>query len=230
MFGIQNEREWAAFCREVLDAPDMIQDRRFVSNALRVENRVALDAIIANIFRGLTRNALIVRLKGARIAYGSLNPVKDAARHPQLRRIEIAAPSGPVRAPASVIGGPFGARMRSGPVVLRRVRDGRHGRDDRCGRRRWRRGDGWYGGRGERRIRRGAMAEATQARAAAQRQHGAGHAQEAPPSQDASGVHETSSILMPSGSFISSASVFGGCCLVVISARQRSWPACWPLT
>jgi crotonobetainyl-CoA:carnitine CoA-transferase CaiB-like acyl-CoA transferase len=100
VFGIQNEREWEAFCREVLNAPDMALDRRFASNALRVENRVALDAIIANIFRGLTRNALIVRLKGARIAYGALNSVKEAARHPQLRRIEIEAPSGTVRAPA----------------------------------------------------------------------------------------------------------------------------------
>jgi crotonobetainyl-CoA:carnitine CoA-transferase CaiB-like acyl-CoA transferase len=100
VFGIQNEREWAVFCREVLDAPDMADDRRFASNALRVENRTALDAIIANIFRGLARNALIVRLKAAKIAYGALNSVKDAARHPQLRRAEISTPTGPVSAPA----------------------------------------------------------------------------------------------------------------------------------
>ena len=100
VFGIQNEREWAVFCREVLGAPEMIEDRRFASNALRVENRTALDAIVANVVRGLGRNALIVRLKGAKIAYGALNSAKEAARHPQLRRIGIDTQTGPVSAPA----------------------------------------------------------------------------------------------------------------------------------
>ena len=101
VFGIQNEREWAVFCREVLGHEGLASDPRFAGNAQRVANRTALDAIVANIFRGLTRNALVVRLKGAKIAYGSLNSVKDAARHPQLRRVEIDTPTGPVRMPAT---------------------------------------------------------------------------------------------------------------------------------
>lgn len=43
--------------------------------------------------------------------------------------------------------------------------------------------------------------------------------------QEASGVHDTSSIFSPRGFFISSASVRGGCRVVVIRARQRSVPA-----
>ena len=29
-FGIQNEREWSAFCAGVLDAPELAQDPRFL--------------------------------------------------------------------------------------------------------------------------------------------------------------------------------------------------------
>ena len=100
VFGIQNEREWRTFCRDVLGHEDMADDPRFASNDQRVANRIALDATISNIFRGLTKNALIVRLKGAGIAYGALNSVKDFSGHPQLRRTEVATPGGPVRMPA----------------------------------------------------------------------------------------------------------------------------------
>ena len=101
VFGIQNEREWRAFCREVLGNEAMADDPRFSSNDQRVEHRLQLDATISNVFMGLTKNAVIVRLKGAGIAYGALNSVKDFSSHPQLRRAEVQTPGGPVRMPAA---------------------------------------------------------------------------------------------------------------------------------
>jgi len=100
VLGVQNEREWKALCAEVLGDARLAEDPRFVSNLLRVQNRIPLDAIISNIFRGLPKAAVVGRLRSAKIAFASLNGVKDLSSHPQLRRMEIASPTGPVALPA----------------------------------------------------------------------------------------------------------------------------------
>ncbi|MFL5407874.1 MAG: CaiB/BaiF CoA transferase family protein, partial [Myxococcales bacterium] len=46
VLGLQNEREWAVFCEEVLRRPDLATDRRFTSNSARVANRTELTRII----------------------------------------------------------------------------------------------------------------------------------------------------------------------------------------
>src|SRR5213594_1132323 len=46
MLGLQNEREWAAFCADVLRQPALATDPRFAANARRHANRVALRALI----------------------------------------------------------------------------------------------------------------------------------------------------------------------------------------
>src|SRR5262249_44499339 len=43
MLGLQNEREWAAFCADVLRHPALAADPRFSANARRHENRAALE-------------------------------------------------------------------------------------------------------------------------------------------------------------------------------------------
>jgi crotonobetainyl-CoA:carnitine CoA-transferase CaiB-like acyl-CoA transferase len=42
MLGPQNEREWGAFCKLVLQRPDLATDPRFASNSKRVSERQAL--------------------------------------------------------------------------------------------------------------------------------------------------------------------------------------------
>jgi crotonobetainyl-CoA:carnitine CoA-transferase CaiB-like acyl-CoA transferase len=42
LLGIQNEREWERFCRQVLEETGLVQDPRFAGNTLRVENHPAL--------------------------------------------------------------------------------------------------------------------------------------------------------------------------------------------
>ena len=100
VMGVQNEREWRALCRDVLEAEAMADDPRFTSNDLRVRNRAALDAVIAEVFGGLAEDAVIGRLRAAGIAYGALNSVEDFSRHPQLRRMAVDTPTGPVDLPA----------------------------------------------------------------------------------------------------------------------------------
>jgi crotonobetainyl-CoA:carnitine CoA-transferase CaiB-like acyl-CoA transferase len=96
VISIQNEREWVRFCAAALERPELAGDARFCDNPLRVANRPALDREIGAAFGGLTRDEMIERLRRADIAYGAVNSVADLAAHPQLRRIEVETPSGPV--------------------------------------------------------------------------------------------------------------------------------------
>ncbi len=96
VISIQNEREWARFCDQALARPELAGDLRFSDNPARVANRPALDREIGAAFGALTRDQMIARLRRAGIAYGAVNSVADLAAHPQLRRIEIQTPSGPV--------------------------------------------------------------------------------------------------------------------------------------
>lgn len=109
--GIQNEREWQAFCVGVLDQPDLATDPRFVSNAERVQHREALDAEIEAVFGGMTTTEILERLESARIANARLRTVQQLSDHPQLaareRWRDIDTPAGSIRAtlpPASIDG------------------------------------------------------------------------------------------------------------------------------
>jgi crotonobetainyl-CoA:carnitine CoA-transferase CaiB-like acyl-CoA transferase len=93
---IQNEREWRAFCADVLGERELVADARFASNTMRVANRLALDTNIAAYFASLSREEASTRLRRAKIAFGAVNEVADLSLHPQLRRITIDTPTGPV--------------------------------------------------------------------------------------------------------------------------------------
>jgi crotonobetainyl-CoA:carnitine CoA-transferase CaiB-like acyl-CoA transferase len=105
LISIQNEREWATFCAEVLDDRAIATDPRFAGNTQRVANRAALDTIIRSVFGAMPRHAIVERLGRARIAYGRVSTMHDVARHPQNRYVEVDTPSGPVRclAPGAVV-------------------------------------------------------------------------------------------------------------------------------
>ncbi|MDW8371991.1 MAG: CaiB/BaiF CoA-transferase family protein, partial [Geminicoccaceae bacterium] len=85
LIAIQNEREWARFCAEVLGRPELATDARFASNPERVKNRVLLDAVILDAFAGRDRDAVIAALEAAKIAYGRLSTLADLSTHPQMR-------------------------------------------------------------------------------------------------------------------------------------------------
>jgi len=85
ILAVQNDREWAAFCALVLDAPALAEDPRFDTNMLRSANRDALSGIIRQSIGGLPRADVEKRLDDARIAHAPLNAMADIWSHPQLR-------------------------------------------------------------------------------------------------------------------------------------------------
>ena len=109
MLGLQNEREWVAFCRDVVLQPDLATEARFAANARRHENRAALEAIILDAFRALTAAEVVARLDAAQIANARVNAMEEVWAHPQLaareRWLEVDTPVGrvPVLKPPGVV-------------------------------------------------------------------------------------------------------------------------------
>jgi crotonobetainyl-CoA:carnitine CoA-transferase CaiB-like acyl-CoA transferase len=117
--GLQNEREWARFCIDVLCRPDLETDPRFGSNAARVEHYPALEAIITEAFAALTAEEVVARLEAAQIANARMNTVAECLEHPQLVARDkwrlVDSPAGPLRALVP----PFGfddVEPRMGPI------------------------------------------------------------------------------------------------------------------
>jgi crotonobetainyl-CoA:carnitine CoA-transferase CaiB-like acyl-CoA transferase len=99
-FGIQNEREWAALCAQVLGDAALASDPRFNSNPQRLQNRDALEALIEQRFAPLTSEGVLERLDQAAIANAHMNTVEAFLEHPQLherqRVRKVGSPHGPV--------------------------------------------------------------------------------------------------------------------------------------
>jgi itaconate CoA-transferase len=97
---IHNEFEWDRFCRQVLAAPDLVEDPRFTDNPARVEHRTELDGLIETVFETYTTTDLIERLDAAEIAWGQQRGVEDFVHHPQRqardRFDEVDSPAGPL--------------------------------------------------------------------------------------------------------------------------------------
>ena len=102
MLGLQNEREWKAFCEGVLERPSLAIDPRFSNNPARSENREALRAVIVAVFRGMTLAEVGERLDSAGIANASVNDMAQVWEHPQLtardRWVGVDTPVGKVPA------------------------------------------------------------------------------------------------------------------------------------
>lgn len=102
MLGVQNEREWGAFCRLVLRQPDLATDERFASNSRRVAHQDALRAIILETFASLGADQVVQRLDDAQIANACVNDMHGVWQHPQLkargRWTEVPTPGGPIPA------------------------------------------------------------------------------------------------------------------------------------
>lgn len=102
MLGLQNEREWKAFCEVVLQQPALAVDERFSANTRRSVNREALRALIVQTFAPLTAAQVQARLDEAQIANARMNDMAGLWAHPQLKARErwrdVDSPVGPVPA------------------------------------------------------------------------------------------------------------------------------------
>lgn len=122
MLGLQNEREWKAFCDTVLQQPEVATDARFDSNAQRNAHREALQALILQTFAALTAAQVVERLEAAGIANARVNDMADLWQHPQLQARQrwrtVGTPGGEVPAllPPGV-NSAFDYRMEAVPAV-----------------------------------------------------------------------------------------------------------------
>jgi crotonobetainyl-CoA:carnitine CoA-transferase CaiB-like acyl-CoA transferase len=109
--GVQNDREWAVLCRDLLGRPDLPDDPRFAHNPERVENNELLTSLIETAFSSMNAEAVVERLEAIGIACAELRTPTQFFDHPQLsardRWRTIDTPSGPVQAllpPVTVAG------------------------------------------------------------------------------------------------------------------------------
>ncbi len=81
--GITSDNHWRAFCAH-FDRPDLSADPRFITNADRARNRVALRPYVAAIARSRAADALAEALDAAAIPFSPVNTPSDLFDDPQL--------------------------------------------------------------------------------------------------------------------------------------------------
>ena len=115
LFGLQNDREWAAFARLVLARPELAEDARFKGNAGRAAQREAIQAAIDACLSELSTAEAAQRLEQAGIANARVNDMAALWAHPQLaargRWAEVDTPAGPMPALKPLNAGSWEARL-----------------------------------------------------------------------------------------------------------------------
>ncbi len=100
LISIQNDREWRTLTSKVFDDEALGTDERFATNVERVARRSETDALVGKFFSTYETSELIARLAKADIAFAVVNDMTGLGNHPQLRRVDVATPSGEVSYPA----------------------------------------------------------------------------------------------------------------------------------
>ncbi len=89
LIAIQSNREWAIFCKELLEDPSLIEDDRFKDNEARCANRSEMDAYISRAFSRFCVEGLLSVLLKHRIACARLNSIAELESHPVLTETTI---------------------------------------------------------------------------------------------------------------------------------------------
>jgi len=110
VLGTTNDREWRSLA-EMIGAPDLAEDHRYLRNQHRVAERTDLDMLIARWTRTLPLNQIQELADESGIGNARLNSVADVVNHPQLverdRWKTVSTPGGPapaLRHPAAAAG------------------------------------------------------------------------------------------------------------------------------
>jgi itaconate CoA-transferase len=121
LFGLQNDREWAAFARIVLERPELADDERFKGNAGRAAHREEVQATIEGCFSLLPTADIVARLEEAGIGTARVNDMAAVWSHPQLaardRWAGVATPAGPLPALKPLAGEGWEPRLDPVPAL-----------------------------------------------------------------------------------------------------------------
>jgi formyl-CoA transferase len=122
MLSVQNQREWIAFCRTVMDDAELVSAPAFATNPARCAHRDELNDVIARRFAELSTVTAIDLLERAGIANARVNTMQEFIDHPVLvsrdRWATVGSPGGQIRAlkpPATLAG--IEPRMDPVPAV-----------------------------------------------------------------------------------------------------------------
>ncbi|KAJ9624927.1 hypothetical protein H2203_004877 [Taxawa tesnikishii (nom. ined.)] len=77
-----NQSQFRILCGKI-GRPELLEDERFATNALRVQHRKAMDAVLDNVFAAKTVDEWLKTLDGSGLAYGPVNSIERAFAHPQ---------------------------------------------------------------------------------------------------------------------------------------------------
>lgn len=85
---VGSEKLWAAFCRAI-ERPEIEKLPEFVSNAIRIENRVVLEELLASVFAQRTASDWLERLQAAGIPSSLVRNFDEVAKDPQSQLREM---------------------------------------------------------------------------------------------------------------------------------------------
>jgi crotonobetainyl-CoA:carnitine CoA-transferase CaiB-like acyl-CoA transferase len=78
-----NDRQWRDICR-ILGIPHLSKDKKYATNAARIENRHEANALLDELTATYTRDDLLARLEHANVPAGPINNVADVFADPQV--------------------------------------------------------------------------------------------------------------------------------------------------
>jgi formyl-CoA transferase len=100
LIAIQNDREWRVLAEKVLGDASLGSDEKFATVTSRLAHRAETDGKVAAVFAAHDVEPLMQKLAAADIAFARVNDSALLGKHPHLRRITVATPSGPASIPA----------------------------------------------------------------------------------------------------------------------------------
>ncbi|KAF2485809.1 CoA-transferase [Neohortaea acidophila] len=86
-----SEHQYRVLC-ERMQRPELIEDERFKTNAVRVENRKAMDKVVADVISSKTLDEWLEVFDGSGLAHGPVNTIQRAFEHPQIQAREMVKP------------------------------------------------------------------------------------------------------------------------------------------
>jgi crotonobetainyl-CoA:carnitine CoA-transferase CaiB-like acyl-CoA transferase len=112
-----NDNLFNKFC-EVAGCPELARDERFSTNAKRVENRVAITALLGEVFRKRTAREWVEALETAGVPNGPINNIKQVFEEPQVvaRGMRVDLPH-PAAGTAPLVASPM--RFSATPIEYR---------------------------------------------------------------------------------------------------------------
>ncbi len=97
---VATESDWEAFCRQVIERADLLEESRFGSPELRRKNRTELEELIESIFLKRGHEEWLRRLANARLPHGRVNGIAEVLDHPQISARhfirQVNSPVGPI--------------------------------------------------------------------------------------------------------------------------------------